>query len=237
MLVPALGGYLFLTRYDGTRDRLAQDTGYHVVLKTAVAGGCLFVVARLILMPLEVLFPWIEVSWTKLLPFESSGSSVLCAILGWSMPPLLNLRVDRRVKRREVAADAGDRIGLLAEDSITSGELMEVSLENDKCYVGAPIESTIGTRAEGDLVLIPFASGYRDAATRSLKFDVFYTEITERYEQDGQGSKEQFRIVIPLRRIVSARGFDPALFHSFTVDEPAKLQESPDRPADMSRGS
>ncbi len=182
LLIPALGGYLFLTKYDGTRYRLAQDTGYHVVLKTAVAGGCLFVAARFLLMPLEVLLPGVKEYWNGLLPFEFSGSSVFCAILGWGTPQLLNLFVDRMKMRREAAADAGDRIGLLAEDSINSGALMEVSLENGKSYVGAPIESTMGSRSQGDLVLIPFASGYRDAVTHGLKLEVFYPDVIERYE-------------------------------------------------------
>ncbi len=83
LLIPALGGYLFLVRFNGTRDRIGRQSGYHVVFKAALIGVALFAVARLLVVLVNGGFPVVGAWWKKAIDVQYFN------VLGWS--PSLNV--------------------------------------------------------------------------------------------------------------------------------------------------
>ena len=233
LLIPALGGYLFITRFNGTRDRATSAGGYHVVFRSAVAGAVLFAMSHLLAVFIEWFMPQVVRLWQVAFPIEYSGTAVASVMLGWGLPLAVNPFVNRLDARRQTALESGDHIGLVVDEAIENAKFIEVSLSSGKCYVGVPLARTFLARADGDLVLIPIFSGHRDNGTRELKLTVNYAPVL-RSELRRNTALEDFRVAVPTRKVLSARIFDLDAFAKFqsiragTVDELEGFQDPPD---------
>ena len=91
LLVPALGGYWLLTHLRITRFSVLRDSGYHVFFRAATAGGLLVVIAYALVQCMTWAFPEVDSLWRRVVPFEYSGTFMLSAVLGFLLPPLINL--------------------------------------------------------------------------------------------------------------------------------------------------
>ena len=224
LLIPALGGYLFVAGFNGTRDRLKRESGYHVVFRSAVAGIVLFGISRLLVVIADYFVPQgsclreAATLWRTAFPMEYSTAAVTSLLLGWLSPYAINPLSDRTDARRSVASETGDHIGLLVDQAMETGRLMEISLEGGKSYVGAPLSRTFLARGDdGDLVVVPILSGHRDKDTRDLSLTVNYAPVLRTQLEDGgqDFELEDFRVAIPMREVVSARLFDPDAYKEF----------------------
>lgn len=229
LLVPALGGYLFLIRFNGTRDRIGRQSGYHVVLKAAVAGVVLFAVARFGVMFLN---EWmsspeggdialqarrVTALWKDAIDLEYSGTAALSVLLGWLSPFVANLFVNRLRVRRRIARDVGDHIGLVV-DAALRRSFIEVTLASGKVYVGVPLARTFVARAEGgDLVLLPAFSGYRHKDTHEVKLTVNYAPVLREKRRGRKLDVRSFRIALCMAEVMTARPFDRHSYREFAA--------------------
>ncbi len=150
---------------------------------------------------------------------------LLSLVLAVCLPGVLNAFYDDHKGAERAAVEAGDHIELLIQESIDDQVPVEVTLRNRKIYIGLGLEGGIGTSSESDIALIPMYSGYRDEETLNLKIEIDYlSAIWEFLEYDEGGSSdedidrwssEEFRVVIPVTEIVSARLFDEELYDEF----------------------
>ena len=83
--------------------------------------------------------------------------------------------------------------------------LVEVTTKSSKCYIGFAQESGVAATSESDIAISPIASGYRDGETRVLKITTNYAPALA----DSNLNLEDFRVLIPLSEVASARRFDP----------------------------
>jgi len=269
LLVPALGGYLFLIGFDGTRDRIARQSGYHVVLKAAVIGVVLFAVARLLVVTINDGVPIIGTLWKKAIDVQYSGTAALSVLLGWLAPFVANLggdflerllwldeerlsaeprrlvsrllrpleksvsrlakRLSRLVSRKQLspgrlaarrksAAENGDHIGLVVDEAFRRSSNVAVTLTGGKSYVGVPLARTFIARGEGgDLVLVPFYSGYRDKDTHELTLTVNYAKVLRDKRKSGKLDLWGFRVAMPMSEIVTARPFSRRSYDEFAT--------------------
>ena len=105
---------------------------------------------------------------------------------------------------------------MLAE-AIEKVSLVEISLRSRKSYIGFVSESGVGIGGDTDVILVPVWSGFRDRYTQDLEIITDYNPILDEYvdSESPQLSYEDFRIVIPIAEIVSARFFLPAVYVQF----------------------
>lgn len=75
--VPALAGYLFLTYFNGTKFTLLRSTGYQFLLRAAVAGVFLYVIATPIAEIGEAMVPVVGERWDQVFPTEYSGTAAI----------------------------------------------------------------------------------------------------------------------------------------------------------------
>ena len=221
LLIPTLGGYWFLANLYLTRYSMLRDSGYHVLFKSAIAGCVLVVVARLIVVSLlNPYLPYVGEVWKSYVPFDYSGTVALSLLLGPLLPIVINRLYGAEKAAQRTAISNGDLIELLISESIEREEFVELSLRSGKSYIGVALVSGIASHGESDIALIPIASGYRKEDTHELQITTNYAPVFEKFIIESSDLVyEDFRIVIPMSEIVSARIFDPDLYESFQQEE------------------
>ena len=97
-----------------------------------------------------------------------------------------------------------------------------VTLDNAKVYVGYVVEfDPVGPARH--VTLQPLMSGYRDAATREVRYTTFHSQVLREALQELGGAAgvrdmlQSFRIVIPIARITTVSGFDLEAFRRFDL--------------------
>ena len=212
--VPLLCGYWFLTHCNFTKYRSLRESGYHILFRSTIVGFGLFILSHLIVQIVEHVFPFdrIFLAWQNLVPIESSLTLIFTGFFAGVLPIVFNSFYNEIEAARKVAERNGDFIELLIDQSINQESFVELSLRSGKCYVGYVIESQLPRHSESDIVLVPIASGYRNLETRELEITTHYSSIIEQFQNK---KKEDFRIVIPMSEIVSARLFDEEVYSYF----------------------
>ena len=215
LLGPALAGYLFLSLFNGTRYRLARESGYHLIFRSALVGAAFFFAARVPVLCADRLAPRLAEHWKELLPFEYSGTVAFTFMFAVLLPPILN-----RVKRfrpltaqQRAATSAGDQISLIIDRAMVEQLLVELTLNSGKSYIGSPVQGTFGHRDDGDVGLVPFASGYRNRDTQALVITTYYALGISELLSDQD--LEDLKVAFPLREILSARLFYPNVYSAF----------------------
>ena len=223
LFIPTLGGYWFLTRLYYTRYSALRDSGYHVLFKSAIVGCFLVAVARLmVIFFFNPHFPFICELWKSFVPFDYYGTAALSALLGGVLPIGINRFYKKEKAMRRTARESGNLIELLIRENNESGKLVELSLESGKSYIGFVLESGIARHGESDVALLPLKSGYRKEDTQELEITTNYAPVLWEFLQNQESSGldyEDFRIVIPMSKIMSARIFDPDLYELFQQEE------------------
>ena len=211
LLLPALGGYLFLVRCNATRDSIQVTTGYHVVFQSAVAGIFLFAFCRPLALLLRCMLPEeIVALWHSVFPIAYAGTAALTVGVGWISPFLVNPFVNRMEARRRTAERTSDHVGLIIDRALTRNRLVQVSLNDRKIYTGRPLHRPFNARShDGDLDLIPVWSSHRDVDTLEPQAPTNYAPIIQKALRDGKPLSD-FSVAIPLATVQSVRIFDPA---------------------------
>ncbi len=222
LFIPTISGYWFLTHLYYTRYGMLRDSGYHVLFKSAFSGCLLFAGAYLIIVLLpNPYLSCISEIWKSYVPFDYSGTVVLSFLLGIILPLAINLFYGKEKAMRRTARESGNLIELLIRENNESGQLVELSLRSGKSYIGFVLESGIARHGESDVALLPLKSGYRKEDTRELEITTDYAPVLwQSLEESPSLVYEDFRIVIPMSEIVTARIFDPDVYARFKSDNP-----------------
>ena len=81
--------------------------------------------------------------------------------------------------------------------------------------MGLGLVSGIGRSGESDVVIIPLASGYRHKETQELAITTYYSPVIDQVLEKWDLIYRDFRVVIPVSEIVSARLFFPEAYELF----------------------
>lgn len=210
LLVPALGGYLFLSRCNATRDSIQVATGYHTIIQSAVSGIFLFALCRPLALLLHDVLPEISAVRRSLFQIDYSGTAALTEAVGYISPFLVNPFINRLAARRRIAERTSDRIGLVIDQALDTRSLIQVTLNDRKIYTGRPLHRPFDARKhDGDLVLIPLWSSHRHMDTLKPQPPTSYTSVIRNALEQGQ-PLSKFSIAIPLSTVQSVRLFDPS---------------------------
>ncbi|WP_440877645.1 hypothetical protein [Thalassotalea sp. PLHSN55] len=106
---------------------------------------------------------------------------------------------------------------LFLKSYVMDGFYLMLTMEDRKVYIGRVISLGEPNETEGmdqEIVITPYASGYRDEATLSLKLTVKYTEVTE-----------DVSLVLRQDKIISATQFSEALYDEFLSKQKSKKEQ------------
>lgn len=121
----------------------------------------------------------------------------------------------------------GDEIEKLFKDSAIKGNLIQVTLKNDKVYIGFCEEIPIPKKTNY-LVLCPYLSGYREKDTKQFIIttdykkvvDTFISDIKEKKGEEVQQIKLNTDIIIKQDEILTAGIYDQSIFDKFNDSKP-----------------
>lgn len=83
LLLPLLGGYIFVSNFNPTRYRMRRHSGRKVIFDSAIAGVFLLTVGVLAAMGINEICPSIRPYWKSFAPFDYSGASALSLGFSW----------------------------------------------------------------------------------------------------------------------------------------------------------
>lgn len=220
-LISTLGGYWFLTHLYFTRYGALRDSGCHVFFRAAISGGILAGIGHLVVLPLHHYWSWIDPGWMSYGSIPYSSTAILVsALVGLVLPFVGNSFYSAEKAARRFAERDGNFIELLVAESIRDQKLVEISLKNRKVYIGLALKSGIESQGEGDIELVPMASGYRDMDKQELVITTNYAPVIWKILEGSSGlTYEDFRVVIPMAEIMSARIFLPDAYELFQQRE------------------
>ena len=186
MLLPLIGGYVFLTSCNFTKFKTIFYSGYRLFFKSAFWGMILLVSATFILSTITELVTVentiIEFMTAKriekfVVPTGLKLEGILAMMLGLVLLRILNYFYNADLCRKNAAEDRGDQLFLTVSESLVNVELIELTMANNEVYIGFPQ----GIKLNDEYIKIaPHFSGYRDSETKDLKITSKYYEIPQR---------------------------------------------------------
>ena len=218
LLIPAVGGYLFLIWCNQTKYRVKGYSGYQLLLHSLSCGIVLLIISYIISI-YAMGHPKIQ-SISELAIFPKS-TLLLAAILSFPLGPIFACLWNifyRKAKAQNVDAKTNNNhIGGLIDDATEKQLPIQITLDDGKIYVGEPLDTRVLRRSENaEIAIIPWRSGHRNKNTGEMSIDIDYVHVIIDSLEDGKMTNyEDFRLVIPLSRVVSARLFNTEVYHRF----------------------
>lgn len=222
LLLPLLGGYVFISGWNRTRFDARRYSGERLLFHAAIAGVVFLLVAFVATRIMVVLGPGAYAWWRAIVPFEYTGTSFLAFILGAVVWWPLNRHFPLERESRRVIERRGDFLELLFSRSIEQTEQLSISLASGKAYVGFVTSNLDPAFDRKYMRLLPVLSGYRQPDTKELVITRDYAEVYAKHlDTDGDmldQFADEFQLVIPVSEIVTANLFDPDVYEMFNPD-------------------
>lgn len=222
LLLPLLGGYVFISQWNRTRFDTRRYSGERLLLHAALAGVWFLLIAFVLTRLVIVLGPATYGWWRELVPFEYTGTSFLAFLLGATAWYPLNERYDREEEALRTVEKWGNDLEMLLLRSLRKTEQLSISLASGKVYVGFVTSAVDASFDRKHMKLLPTVSGYRDPATRELMVTHEYAEVYQQLMKDESADlvahADDFQLVIPISEIVTASLFDPDVYEMFQRD-------------------
>lgn len=225
LLLPLVGGFIFTKEWEFTRYNLARSDGQRLYFYSAFWGVYIGLISYTLSF---FVLPWFALH----LPFFNIetgsyvviGAMVMSPTVGYLCAKILNHFCDEGY-HLERALEL-DQLELLLVDAVLNGWLVMLSLDDSaggKVYVGlVPSISDPAMSKRKNIGLIPVLSGYRTESNK-VEFTTSYADVLTGVEGDsddlGHLDMDDFLVVLPMSRIVSARLFDRNAYDVFQGNE------------------
>lgn len=224
LLLPLLGGFLFLHITHFFRFEAQRLDGYRLLLYSALCGFCLAVCARVpvVLLSSTAFAAWAGPIWNRFAPFSFAETSVLSFALGPVFACIVNVFMSaERAKDIEIRRHANFLTKLLHRAERESRPV-SITLANLKWYVGYVTVSPNLAPDEAYFRILPIVSGYRDREKLETFRTVFYQDVL----RDPAIDKNDLVITIPLADIKIASLFDAAIYDEYFAEPDFPDRES-----------
>jgi hypothetical protein len=245
LLLPLLGGFIFITFWDRTRWHAFRAEKERLLLYAALAGFACLAAAILIrslfrYFITEPVCPW----WNRNVGFPHSGVATLALLLGTFGWYPLNRVADwwfkewaegdeSGSKRREfvrVVDNYGGPLEQLLLRSMEQRQAVMLTLKGGKVYIGKVL---VGFTPERDktIYLLPQRSGYRDDKQRlelTTPYDKIYLQIEE-HEENATDVIGTFGIVVKVEEVIAASLYLPEIHSKYFSHVQEEKQPDPVR--------
>jgi hypothetical protein len=221
LLLPLLGGYFFLTFFNGTKFSTNRHSGHRLILHAAAAGLLFLLIAFALALIIAWRWPHWASWWQTIVPFPYVGTSLIACVIGLALPWPLNfisLFHKERANQRAIER-SNDHLEILMARAGRETKAVSITLKSRKVYVGLITRTHDPLYDRKYIQLLPIKSGYRAADTLALQLTVDYAAVyAQIIQQDASvvaGGIQGFEIVVPLSEIQSVNLFDPAAYQMF----------------------
>jgi hypothetical protein len=224
LLLPLLGGYVFISYWNYTRFSARRYSGERLLFHAALAGVFLLVLSYTIVLLLSEALPSLAATWQRWVPFKHSGTSLGALLLGATLWWPLNFAYGKKRELRRTISDWNDYLEELLTDALDSTRQVSITLNSGKVYVGFVVRTFDPAYDRKYIVILPTMSGYRAATTHRLVFDTDYTRVYQALMDEDESrlvrGVNDFQIVVPVSQVVSANLFDWEAYQRFNETSP-----------------
>lgn len=224
LLLPLLGGFLFVHLTHFFRFGAQRLDGYRLLFESAIAGICLSILARLLILAIGISAAgrWIAAHWFLFSPFAYSGTSAVSLLLSPPLALVANLFLDKETAKDIEIRRHGNSLIQLLHHAQREKLLISVTLDSRKWYVGWVAASPNLDPQELYFRLLPFVSGYRDKDSLETFRTVFYQDVLS----DDRFDSNEFIVTLPLKDIKIASLFNDEVYNQYFAEppEPAETQ-------------
>jgi hypothetical protein len=226
LLFPLLAGYIFLHTNRYLRWKAQTLDGNRLLLEAAKYGIVFELLGRAVtLVAMQIpRFQYLEASLYKVAPFSYVGTALVALALGICFGPLSNLLLDELVAKSLALRRQGNHLLRLLNDASEEGNLVSVTLDTRKWYVGYVVETPSLDPKDQFFSIIPIFSGYRDKDSLETK------RLTE-YRFESVTNVDSYAKVLSTSRVVDANLFDVDLYDKYYAGQsqtPAEQDQKAD---------
>lgn len=223
LLLPLLGGFALVTRWNYTRFKTKRYSGERLIFYAAIAGVFLLLGAFLTVRAVAWALPGVQAAWHRNVPFAYAGTSLLAFFFGLGGGVILNRFTSRDTAVRAVIEEWNDFLEMLLDEAISKTSMVSLTLKSGKVYVGFVTSNFDPAYDRKYIRLWPILSGYRKPDTQELAITTNYSLVYA--EMDVSGSDpavvDTFQVVVPVGEVQSANLFDPQTYDMFNpLSEP-----------------
>lgn len=217
LLLPLLGGFVLITRWNYTRFETKRLSGERLVFFAAIAGVFLAILAFLLVRIAAWMWPELQAAWRRQVPFAYAGTSLLALVIGFSAWKPLNWWSSRETAIRAAMQQWNDFLEMLLEDSIKKTLMVNVSLKGGKVYIGFVTGNFDPAYDRKYIRLWPILSGYRNKDTQELAVTTDYTRVYAETASNNSGASvlDRFQVIVPVGELQSASFFDAKTYDLF----------------------
>lgn len=229
LLIPILGGFLFIKYCRLTKYRAVRDNGYIILFKSAICGfffyGVSFIFWRAAILD-NTVNPEIQ-SWLAWLHNFLVNPEVVPALFSLGLIGIsllaLNFVIDDDMMKRKVIEDDDDSIEVTIQEAFDRERFLQITLTTRKVYIGKMTDTYFRVNDEiRSIQLSPIASGYRDETTHKVILTTYYGQIYEQILENPESFDvkiSDFSVSIRFNQIVSVGPFDPETYSRFQQQE------------------
>lgn len=159
LLLPLLGGYVFVSCWNRTRFDTRRYSGERLLLHAALAGVWFLLIAFAVTRLAILGGPGTYALWRELVPFAYTGTSFLAFLLGATVWVPLNRIHDRETEALRTVEKWGDDFEMLLLRSLRKTEQLSISLASGKVYIGFVTSAMDAAFDRKHMKLLPTVSG------------------------------------------------------------------------------
>lgn len=232
-LLPLAAGYLILLKFVLFKYKYQRLSSQRLLFSSIVAAVFAISITFLLRSLVSIAFPnLIPALHKNLYTFFNIGevryfwTSVTCFISVLVLIYISNWFIIKTKGKAYILIKAitqeGDEIEQLFKDSALTGELMQITLKNDKVYIGFT-DIIPEPKKTNYLKITPVLSGYRNPVNKKLKITTKYFEVLEIYLSDcPQFDIYDIDISIKQDEILTANIYDQNVFDMFNKKKSKK---------------
>lgn len=229
LILPLCGGYFILLNFVYLKYKYQRLSSQRLLFSSIITGVFLIFATFLIRLfigeefessifefldnnipVIHIPYLWTSVS-SFLIAFIATGLTNLLIYLfsGCSFRPSISYAVKKH----------GDEIEKLFRTSAKTGQLMQITLNNNKVYIGFTDILPV-PKETNYLTITPVMSGYRDSETKYLHIITEYLEVLDIYmSEDPEFGIYDIDISIKQDEILSASIYDQNVFNLFNGED------------------
>lgn len=227
LLLPLLGGFLFLHIAHVSRFAAQRLDGYRLLLYSAICGTFLEALARVLGVALlhTAFGEWTTRWWAAFAPVPYSESSAVALALGPVLALGVNVFIDTEKAKDVEIRRHGNSLTKLLHQAERGHRLVSLTMTTMKWYVGFVAESPNLAPEEEYFRLLPIISGYRDKETLRTYRTVFYKDVLA----DPGVDSNDFVLTLPLKDIKMAGLFDENVYDVYFAESEQQEPKRPER--------
>jgi hypothetical protein len=226
-IFPIMGGYYILIRSELFRYRQQRLESQKLIFNALLAGTFLIICSWIVGKLVSRFAPEALACLKSYYPVKEKyfGTFVGSFISAIAMTEITNWIVKKDIQVSKAIAANGNEFERLCESCYRNLDLIQVTLKNDKCYVGLLKALPIPSRSSY-ITILPAYSGYRDRTTKRLVFTTQYLDVYASYVMEGKlNIREMTTLVIKIEEVISATRFDIEMYNRFI-----EIQEDSPKP-------